>query len=200
MTATSNYRMHSAGTQRGFTVVELMITVLVAAILIAVALPSFRGTIINSNVTQTANALLHDLNTARSEAVRRGTLVAVISNSGSNNWSSGWYIETDGRYAADGTFTGAAPDVILGRNSGVNTANNYSVTAAVQVAGGAGIAPTVGKVIFNSQGNLIPLAQSFNINVCRPDNKPALSKRVTIAASGMATTQTDTSASPAPPC
>lgn len=204
MNATPSYRTKLAARQQGFTVIELMITVLIAAILVGIALPSFRGTIINSNVTTLTNALIHDLNTARSEAVRRGTLVAVISNSGTNNWSSGWYVETDGKFLADGTFTappvpGSDLDVVLSSHAAVPT-GGYRVTTAVGTGAGVGIAPSVGRVIFTAQGNMIPLATSFNINVCRPDSKPNLSKRILLATSGMITTQTDTSASPAPSC
>src|SRR6185312_180136 len=124
-----------AAGQHGFTVIELMITVLIAAILVGIALPSFRATIINSNVTQLTNALVHDLNLARSEAVRRGTLVAVISNSGGNDWSSGWYVETDGRFLADGTFTappvpGSDLDKVLNTHPSIPT-GGYQVATAV---------------------------------------------------------------------
>jgi len=190
---------------RGFTVIELMITVAIAVVLVALAIPSFRATMVSNTVTQTTNALLHDLNIARSEAVRRGTLVAVISNSGTNNWSSGWYVQADGKFLGNGSFT-AQPvpatdlDVVLDNNTGVNTAGSYSVWTKVTAAGGAGITPTDGMVIFNAQGSMIPRASSFVINVCRPDHQPAKSKMLTIATSGMITTQTDTTSSPAPAC
>ena len=194
-----------AARARGFTVIELMITVAVAVVLVALALPSFRGTIISNNVTQTTNALLHDLNIARSEAVRRGTLVAVISNSGSGNWSSGWYVQADGKFLGDGTFTAlpvpaSDPDVVLDKNAGVNTAGSYAVWGAVTAAGGTGITPTNNMVIFNAQGSMIPRATSFALSVCRPDHQPTKSKMLTIASSGMVTTQTDTSSSPANTC
>jgi len=194
-----------AARQSGFTVIELMITVLIAAVLVGIALPSFRATIINSNVTQLTNALVHDLNIARSEAVRRGTLVAVISNSGGNDWSSGWYVETDGKFLADGTFTpppvpGTDADVVLNTHPAVPTGGYQVVTGVTAVGGGPGIAPSVGRIIFNAQGNLIPLAQSHDINICRPDHKPTLSKRITVVASGMISTKTNTTGSTAPPC
>src|SRR5215469_10905864 len=97
---------------RGFTLVELMITIVVAIILMALALPNFRDLILGSNVTQNTNQLVHDLNLARAEAVSRGTLVAVISNNGGNDWSGGWTIVADSVFKNDGTFTDAG-DAIL---------------------------------------------------------------------------------------
>ena len=190
----------------GFTLVELMITIFVAAILVTLALPSFRETMIRSNVTGTINQLVSDVNLARSEAVHRGTMVAIISNSGGSDWSSGWYVETDGDFKADGTFSGNPPaatskDALLRTNPGVNTSTGYSVHAAVTaLAGVPGITPTNDKMIFNAQGNLIPRATSFDINVCRPDSKPTESKRINISSSGMIATQTNTAGSPAPGC
>lgn len=180
----------------GFTLVELMITIFVAAILLVLALPSFRDVIRNNHVTETTNALVADLQLARSEAVHRGTLVAVVSTSGTSDWSGGWKVEADSGFAADGsTFA-----TLLRESQGVASADGYSVGTKVTTASGSGIAPSDGKVIFTAQGNMIPRVSSFDINVCRPDSKPALSKRITIATSGMISTKVGTSGSPAPNC
>ena len=181
---------------RGFTLVELMITIFVAFILLALGLPSFRDLIMSNHVTETTNALLTDLNLARSEAVHRGTQVAVINAAGdsSNNWSGGWKVAAD--TAFDGSFATDIRD-----NPGVDTASKYSVSSKVTVLSSAsGTTPTDGKIIFTSQGNLLPKATSYDFNVCRPDSQPAKSKRITIVTSGMMTTTTGTSGSPAPGC
>jgi type IV fimbrial biogenesis protein FimT len=195
------------GSASGFTVVELMITVAVAAILLALALPSFRETIISSNVTETTNQLIGDLNLARSEAVRRGTLVAVISTSGTNSWDGGWRVETDGDFLANGTFAAlpiaaASKDVLLRTNPGVNATSGYAVktAVAVQACAGSATVPAPGMIIFNAQGTQPCNVTGFHINVCRPDSQPAKSKWITVGASGMAKSQTNTAASLAPAC
>jgi len=184
----------------GFTLVELMITIFVAAILVTLAMPSFRDLLISNRVTENTNQLIADLNLARSEAVNRGTLVAVVSTSGSNDWSGGWKVIADSVFKNDGTFTDSG-DTVLRASPGVNSASNYSVrTKVTTTAAGGTITPADGTLIFTSRGNLVPNAASFDINVCRPDSQPARSKRITISTAGIITTTIGTGASPAPGC
>jgi type IV fimbrial biogenesis protein FimT len=56
---------------RGFTVVELMVTVAVVAVLAAIALPNFRDFIRRNNVTTQTSNLFADLQLARSQAISR---------------------------------------------------------------------------------------------------------------------------------
>lgn len=99
----------------GFTMVELMITIAVAAILLAIALPSFRSTINNNRVTNRSNDLVGALNVARLEALSRGRTVSVCASadgascSGSTAWNAGWIVFVDGGTA--GVVDGS--DVVL---------------------------------------------------------------------------------------
>lgn len=58
--------------QFGFTLIELVITVSIAAIVLAAAIPSFREIIQNNRITAQANELVTAFNLARSEAIKRG--------------------------------------------------------------------------------------------------------------------------------
>lgn len=88
-------------TNRGFTILELLVTLSVAAVLTAVAVPSFRDFVANSRVSSASNLLVTHLNAARSEAVTRGMPVAICASSDqatcseSTSWSSGWIVFTD---------------------------------------------------------------------------------------------------------
>lgn len=73
---------------RGFTLVELVVTVLLIAILAALAAPSFRGFIADQQVRTAANDLLVALNYARSEAIKRNNSVTLQAVGG--GWSEGW--------------------------------------------------------------------------------------------------------------
>jgi len=85
----------------GFTLMELMFTVLIVAILLAVAVPSFRQFTRNNRVTAAQNDLVTSLTLARSEALRRNRPVSVCaSTDGSScgdetDWGSGWIAFTD---------------------------------------------------------------------------------------------------------
>ncbi|RZA29771.1 MAG: prepilin-type N-terminal cleavage/methylation domain-containing protein [Lysobacteraceae bacterium] len=61
----------------GFSMVELMVTVAVMAVLMAAAFPSFTGLVNGNRLTGNANELLASLQMARSEAIRRNARVAV---------------------------------------------------------------------------------------------------------------------------
>lgn len=84
-------------TSRGFTLVELMVTIAVAIILVSLATPSFvRMLAVDRMATQT-NELVAGLNAAKSEAIRRGTAVTVRArdDANPNDFHRGWSTFTD---------------------------------------------------------------------------------------------------------
>jgi len=74
---------------RGFTLLELVMTITVASILIAAAVPSFNFMIQTNRLTTQANEFSTTVNLARSESIKRGQNIIVASNSGTN-WGNGW--------------------------------------------------------------------------------------------------------------
>lgn len=60
----------------GFTMVELIVTVAVASITLAFAVPAFTQMTVNSRLTTQANDIVAALNVARSEAIKRNTSVS----------------------------------------------------------------------------------------------------------------------------
>lgn len=66
---------------RGFTIVELMITVAMAAILLVIAVPSFRNITLTNKLNTTTNGLVNAINVARMEAIKRNSSTQFCSNS-----------------------------------------------------------------------------------------------------------------------
>ncbi len=65
--------------QRGFTLMELMVVLAVAAVIMGLAVPNFSLYIRNSRLTGAANDLLTSVTLARSEAIKRQIPVAVCA-------------------------------------------------------------------------------------------------------------------------
>ena len=86
-------KKHST-TSSGFTLIELMVTVTLVAILLAVGVPSFTTFQRNAELTSATNSLLAAINAARSEAMKRGMNAMVVPTDGAN-WSSGWVVFVD---------------------------------------------------------------------------------------------------------
>jgi len=79
---------------RGFTLIELMVTLALVAILMAVAVPSLTTFQRNAQLTSFSNTMLASMNAARGEAMKRGRYAMVVPADGTN-WSSGWIVFVD---------------------------------------------------------------------------------------------------------
>jgi type IV fimbrial biogenesis protein FimT len=73
---------------RGFTLIELMVTIAVAAILMMVAVPSFVTFRRNSELTSIVNSMVGAIASARTEAMKRNLPVLVTPLG--TGWASGW--------------------------------------------------------------------------------------------------------------
>ena len=115
--------------KKGFTLVELLITIVVINILLAAAVPSFMQAIKNNRVTGQANSLVASTQMARNEAVKRGVSTVICAAnadmdacSGSDDWSTGWIAFSDlNRDGALNAGTGACldtEDCLLGTVNG----------------------------------------------------------------------------------
>lgn len=99
-----------AGPRRGLTLVELMITLSVLVIVLAVAMPSMAEFNANNQVVATKSGFAGAVALARTEAAKRGRVVvlqALGSGPVGNEFANGWEIvvDDDGNGAADASET-----------------------------------------------------------------------------------------------
>ena len=74
----------------GFTVIEMIITMLVVAILASVAIPQMRALFQNNRLTTQTNSLISDITMARDQAMGRAVVVICTSTTGAVCDGSGW--------------------------------------------------------------------------------------------------------------
>lgn len=139
----------------GFTLVELLITLVVVAITVGIGAPSLRQFIQNSKINVSTNDLVSALQVARSQAIREGMFGCVCPSSsasdavpsclGTNNWEEGWiaFLDTTG----DCVF-GPPADVLLKVK---DTSDNDGTKFAIRTNAGGSIT-AVNYVRFNSRG------------------------------------------------
>jgi type IV fimbrial biogenesis protein FimT len=86
------------GDQRGFTLVELMVVLALAAVVLVLGVPTFSDVIERTSLATATNMLVGSMNAARSEAITRRVPVVICASSdggtcsGDDDWSSGWII------------------------------------------------------------------------------------------------------------
>jgi type IV fimbrial biogenesis protein FimT len=166
-------RPAARGRAEGFTLIELMIGVVVAAILLAVAVPSFESTINGSRLAGASNELLASLQTARMEAIRFNHRTAVCLSRNAQNAAptcapanatnaTGWITFVDAN--SNGTFE--AGDTLLRQST---------VPPNVRVLPSAAV-PNRVRVTYNADGFARNLAGSAmliaRIDVCLPTKRP----------------------------
>jgi type IV fimbrial biogenesis protein FimT len=104
---------------RGFTLVELMIALALAAILLASAAPNWGAFLATAEIRDRSVALMRALGVARSEAIKRGTRVDLCPSADrlrcavSATWETGWLM-----FVNEGNAAQPASDAaILSRES-----------------------------------------------------------------------------------
>lgn len=92
---------HHCARSAGFTLLELMITLAIAAILLTLVAPSFAQIIASTRITTAINELVPTIHLLRSEAIKRGVRTVLCPSSDGVNcinapeWENGWIAFTD---------------------------------------------------------------------------------------------------------
>ena len=80
---------------RGFTLIELVVTIAIVAVLAMTAVPSLVTYKRNSDLTSATNTLIAALNAARGEALKRGLNALVVPTANGTSWNAGLVVFVD---------------------------------------------------------------------------------------------------------
>lgn len=117
----------------GFTLIEAMVTIAVAVILMAVAVPSFSNATLRSQLRSSASDVASSAFLARSEAIKRNSVVTMcMSADGANcttsgGWQQGWIVHVGGTMLYRQTASGSPGFTI---SAGGVTSINFQPTGA----------------------------------------------------------------------
>jgi len=145
-------RFVKSAANKGFTLIELVVTITVAAILAAVAIPSMGNFISQTRLSGNVNEFIAATMLARSEAVQRSGAVTIcrstnaetqaspVCDTSSTDWTSGWivYVGT--------TLTTPSSTNILARQGAFPT--------------GTSIAAALTSITYNATGAPVAVPQS----------------------------------------
>ncbi|MDH5227133.1 MAG: GspH/FimT family pseudopilin [Gammaproteobacteria bacterium] len=150
--------------QRGLTLVELMITIFIMAVLAMLAVPSFRDASLGSRLSAAANSLHGSIQIARSEAIKVNAPITLCASSDGStcatggDWDQGWIVMT-------------ADNVVL--HSEPSLRNSYRVIEAT------------GKLSLTFQPIGIGATDAV-FTVCREDPVGNQERQVSVTATGIA--------------
>ena len=157
------------GGMRGFTLIELMVTLTVLAIVLSLAAPSFASLLASNRMATQTNELIGALNLARSEAVRRSQPVTLLAANA--NYSKGWKVFPD----ANGNGAAAsATDPADGLPIRENSAFGGTVTLKRQTCTGSpctyadSTEADITYLVFNERGGISAISTPAYFKVCDP--------------------------------
>ena len=130
--------------QAGFTLIEIMITLGVAAIVLSFGVPKFQLMMQNNRISTSTNTLIGTFNLARSEAIKRGREITVRANGSPAQWKNGWEILDDN--------SGEVIRHMAALNSTMHIESTSSETEFVYLANGF-FKPATDKFVFICDAN-----------------------------------------------
>jgi type IV fimbrial biogenesis protein FimT len=164
--------------QRGITIIEIMVTLAIAAVLIGLALPAFNGFVAQRALTAQVNDFLVAIQYARSEAGRRGTNVgvrAVDASAAGNEWGPGWCVILVPNPTAPPACPNDGTELRAFQSLGSNTLDGINGFDGV------------GALVFNSRGLMVAPTVAGTFDLCNP--KEHIGREVSLNTIGRVSTR-----------
>ena len=164
---------------RGFTLIEVLITIAIASILLTIAIPSFRYVTNSNRIAGEVNGLLGDLQFARAEAIKEGRTVTVCTSvdgascANVTTWQSGWIV------FSDPTDVGVVDpgETILRQQATFSSTDTFNASNGVSA------------ITFNRDGYAIGIANGTLLELHDSTNTSAWTRCLVVNLSGEMTTE-----------
>ena len=140
----------------GFTLLELLITLAIVAILLTVGVPSLRSMMQGNQLVASTNELLSALHVARSEAIKSNSRVTICESSNgtscttTGDWKDGWIVFID----ADGLLDNTGSACIATGTDCLLRVHNGFTDSLLSVSGvdSTGVPASITSFTFTSRG------------------------------------------------
>lgn len=159
---------------RGFTLIELIVTVAIAAVMLGYGLPAFNGFLVQQRMDSQIENMVIALAYARSEAMNRRVNVSVVSvdsAAGADEWGPGWCVTTGADCVGD--------DVI----------RQFSALDGQATLDGLSDLDAVGAIAFDARGVLVNAGATFTLRLCSTDANQTMGRAIDISLVGRTSTE-----------
>jgi type IV fimbrial biogenesis protein FimT len=169
----------SRKTHLGFSLLELMTALAVAAVLVTVGVPSFRYVTNANRITAEVNGLLGDLQLARAEAIKEGRPVTVCRSvngatcAAATSWHSGWIVFMD----SNGNRTVQVGESVLRAQTPFAAGDTFVASN------------NISAVTFNREGFAFGLPGTVTVTLHDPTGNSAWTRCLAISIVGQMQTQ-----------
>ena len=133
----------------GFTLVELLVTIVIGTVLLVVAVPSFVTFQRNAQLSDAVSNFMAAINVARANAMRQGVDSYMVPSSGTN-WASGWNVYADTNW--NQSYDAIGDPIVLSTGAMASSVSIGTVTGSI----------ASGYIRFNGSGSPRLICCSLN--------------------------------------